>query len=241
MGRPRLVLLFARGRAARTPATAAPRGGAGRPLGLGRRSRRSRDRGRLGEGRRRRSIAPARAPAAAAVARCRRSRLLAGGRAQGSGPAVALDRRPDLAFGAQAAVDGVHVDPPHHDGRGGAAHGRPFLRQRPAGVDRVPGVDRTRELPVQPLPLGDRRDRRIDGAEADGHGHDERRGRRTRAVFARLDRQRGQVTGDAGKQRYLGFGDGAAARCPLAAEGKVVERKRLQIAPSIDPTRRLPR
>ena len=71
--------------------------------------------------------------------------------------------------------------------------------------------------------------------------HDERRGRRTRAVFARLDRQRGQVTGDAGKQRYLGFGDGAAARCPLAAEGKVVERKRLQIAPSIDPTRRLPR
>src|SRR5207237_8988446 len=60
------------------------------------------------------------------------------------------------------------------------------------------------------------------------------RGRRgTPAVTRRLDRQRRQVAGDAGKQCYLGFGDGAAARRPLAAEGKVVERKRLQIGPSI--------
>jgi len=89
------------------------------------------------------------------------------------------------------------------------------------------------ELPVQPLPLGHRWHRHVDRAKADGHGDHQRRRRRPRAVFADLDRQRREVAGDAGKQRYLGFGDGAAARRPLAAKRKVVEGKRLQIGPSI--------
>jgi len=50
-----------------------------------------------------------------------------------------------------------------------------------------------------------------------------------------LDRQRREVAGHAGEQRYLGIGDGAAAGRPLAAEGKVVKRERLQIVAEYSP------
>jgi hypothetical protein len=123
----------------------------------------------------------------------------------------------------------VDVDAPDDDRGRRAADRRPLLGERPARVDRVTGVDRAGELPVQPLPLGDRGHGRVDRTEADGHRHDERRWRGPGTVLAGLDRQRREVAGDAGEQGYLGFGDGAAARRPLAAKGKVVERKRLQI------------
>ena len=41
--------------------------------------------------------------------------------------------------------------------------------------------------------------------------------------------------GDAGEQRYLCFGDGAAAGRPLAAEGEVVKSERLQIVAEYSP------
>jgi hypothetical protein len=57
----------------------------------------------------------------------------------------------------------------------------------------------------------------------------------------RVDGQRGEIAGYGGEQRDLGFGDGAPPGRPLAAEGKVVERDRLQIAPSIARTTLPPR
>jgi hypothetical protein len=60
-------------------------------------------------------------------------------------------------------------------------------------------------------------------------------------VARRIDGQRREVAGNAGKQGYLGFGDGAAAGSPFAAQRKLIERKRLQIGPSIDPRLSLPR
>jgi hypothetical protein len=48
-----------------------------------------------------------------------------------------------------------------------------------------------------------------------------------------IDGQGGEIAGYGGEQRDLGFGDGAPPRRPLAAEGKVVERDRLQVGPSI--------
>jgi hypothetical protein len=44
-----------------------------------------------------------------------------------------------------------------------------------------------------------------------------------------VDRQRGEVAGNPGKQRDLSLRDGAPPRRPLAAEGEVVERDRLQV------------
>jgi hypothetical protein len=123
----------------------------------------------------------------------------------------------------------VNVDPPDDDRGRRAAQRRAFLGQHPAGVDRVAGVDRAWEFPVQPLPLGDQRHRHVDRTESDGHRHDQRGRSWAGSVLAGFDRQRRQVAGDPGKQGYLGIGDGAAARRPLAAKGKIVERKRLQI------------
>jgi hypothetical protein len=48
-----------------------------------------------------------------------------------------------------------------------------------------------------------------------------------------VDRERGEVAGYGGEQRDLRFGDGAPPGRPLAAEGEVVERDRLQVGPSI--------
>jgi hypothetical protein len=44
-----------------------------------------------------------------------------------------------------------------------------------------------------------------------------------------VDRQRGEVAREPGKQRDLSFRDGPPPGRPLAAEGQVVERDRLQV------------
>jgi len=50
-----------------------------------------------------------------------------------------------------------------------------------------------------------------------------------------IDGERGEVAGYGSEQRDLRFGDGAPPGRPLAAEGEVVERDRLQVGPSIAP------
>jgi len=45
-----------------------------------------------------------------------------------------------------------------------------------------------------------------------------------------VDRQGREVTGDGGKERDFSFRDGSSSRGPLATEGQVVERDRLQVA-----------
>jgi hypothetical protein len=91
-------------------------------------------------------------------------------------------------------------------------------------------VHRARKLPVQPLPLGDRWDRHVHRTQSHRDGDDQRGRGGTGSVCGRLDGQWRQVAGNAGEKGYLGVGDGPAACSPLAAEGKVVEGKRLQIA-----------
>jgi hypothetical protein len=44
-----------------------------------------------------------------------------------------------------------------------------------------------------------------------------------------VDDERGEVAGHCGKERDLRFRDGAPPGGPLAAEGQVVERDRLQV------------
>jgi hypothetical protein len=102
-------------------------------------------------------------------------------------------------------------------------------------------MDRTRELPVEPLPLGDRGHRHVHGSKADSH-RDEERGRGDAAIaMGGIDRERGEVAGYGGEKRDLRFGDGAPPGRPLAAEGEVVERDRLQVGPSIARTTPRPR
>jgi len=45
-----------------------------------------------------------------------------------------------------------------------------------------------------------------------------------------VDRQRGEVARQCAKERDLSFRDGSPPGRPLAAEGQVVERDRLQVA-----------
>jgi hypothetical protein len=94
---------------------------------------------------------------------------------------AAPDLGSHLALGAQRAVGSVDVDPPDDDrGRRPADRG-PFLRQRPASVDRVAGMHRAGKLPVEPLPLLDRRHGHVDRAQAD-RDRDQERGRRQAGV-----------------------------------------------------------
>ena len=227
-----LVVFLASYGAGRTAAAATPGGSRSSfrlgGCGGGRCCRRGLGRSPVGPG------APAASPGGG-----RRSRLIGG-----THPArrhAALDLGPDLALGAEGAVRGVDVHPPDHDRRWRAADWRPFLGQGPARVDGVPGVDLARELPVQPFPCGDRWHGHVNRTQPDRHREHERGWRWAPAVSGGLDRERRQVAGDAGEDCYLGFGDRAAARRPLAAKRKIVERKRLQIGPSIEPSPSSPR
>ncbi len=138
-----------------------------------------------------------------------------------------------LALSAKRPVGGVDVHPPDDDCGRGASDGRPFLGQRPARVDGFPGAHRPRKLPVDPLPLRDRRHRHVHAAEPN-RGRDEQRGRGEAAAgVPGVDGKRGEVACHSGEERDLRFRDGAPPRRPLAAEGKVVERDRLQVGASI--------
>jgi hypothetical protein len=110
---------------------------------------------------------------------------------------------PDLALGAQSPSGGVHIHAPDHDRGGRAPDRRPLLGQGPARIDRVPGVDGPRELPVQPLPFGHGGHRHVHRAKADRHRHQE--GRRSNAAVSvrGVDREWGEITGDRGEKRDL--------------------------------------
>jgi hypothetical protein len=208
----RLVLLFTARRPGRTPAAPPPRPTGG-SLGFGLRRRRSRDRRGLDDG----AVGPRTPPAAS----------WCGGLGPVLLPSGLLPRRrrgspdlgADLAFGAEGAVRGVNVHPPDDDRGRRPADGWPLLGERPSRVDRVACMDRSRELPVQPLPFSDGRHWHVDRSEPDGQRHHQRRRRRAVTTCGSFDRQRREVARDAGEDGYLGFGDGAAARRPLAAKG----------------------
>lgn len=119
------------------------------------------------------------------------------------GRQVASHLGSDLAFGAKGAIYGVHVDPPDDDRGWRAADRGPLLRQRPAGEDRVTGVDGARELPVQPLPFLHRRDRHVDRAQPDGY-RDEQGGRSDPHVSGGgFDGKRGEIARNPRKQGDL--------------------------------------
>src|SRR4029077_18522983 len=90
---------------------------------------------------------------------------------------------------------------------------------------------------VEPLPLGHRRHGHVHRAEPDCHRYEEGRWGDSAAATRGVDRERREIAGDTGKQRDLCFGDGAPAGGPLAAEGKVVERDRLQVGSEYSPNR----
>jgi hypothetical protein len=52
-----------------------------------------------------------------------------------------------------------------------------------------------------------------------------------------VDREGGEIAGNGGEEHDLRFGDGAPAGCPLAAEGEVVERDRLQVGSEYSPNK----
>lgn len=107
----------------------------------------------------------------------------------------------DLAFGAQRSIGGMQVDPPHHDRRRRTADGRPLLGQRPAGVQRLAGVDWPGKLPVEPGPLLDGGYGHVDRPEADGHRHEQGWRRHAGLSGPGFDRKGGEIARQPGKQR----------------------------------------
>jgi hypothetical protein len=146
---------------------------------------------------------------------------------------LAPDLGADLALGAECAVRGVDVDPPDHDRGGGVADRGSLLVQGPAGVDGFAGMDGAWKLPVEPFPRGDPGHGRVDRAEPD-RDRDQQGGRdEPRLPRTGFDRERREIAGDPGEQRDLRLGNGPSAGGPLATQREIVERKRLQIGPSI--------
>jgi hypothetical protein len=209
------MLAFSRRRAAGWASPPPPSRRAGRPFGFGHRcSRRRQRRGfghrRSGAGRPASSAAPSGCCNRSATRRGRVRRALAVLRAQ-----VPSHLGSHLAFGAQGAVRGMEVDPPHDDrGRRPADRGS-LLGQRPAGVDRVARAHGTGKLPVEPFPFLDRGHRHVDRAEPDRHGDQERRRGYAGVPGGGLDGKGGEVARDPGEQRDLGFRNGAPPGGPF--------------------------
>jgi hypothetical protein len=130
---------------------------------------------------------------------------------------VPSDLGPDLTFGAQSAIRGVNVNPPDHDRGRRCADRWPFLCQGPAGVDGFACVDRSGELPVEPLPLLHGRHRHVDRAEPDRHCHEQGRRRHTGMSGGGFDREGREIARDPGEKRDLRFGNSATAGGPFAA------------------------
>jgi len=142
---------------------------------------------------------------------------------------AASDACSDLTLGAERPVSGMDVHAPHHDRGGRAAHRGPLLGERPARVDCLAGPHRPWELPVHPLPFGYGGNGHIHRPQPNGDGDQERRGGEAGPGMDDVDREGGEIARHRGEQRDLRLRDGAPPGRPLAAEGQVVERDRLQV------------